>query len=154
LTLPGLPYLIPRAGLILIALWLSSPVIEHWLNSPYERLGLPAFCLWLLAAKGRYRFGADHETSFAIAGTLLGLAGVAVDVNLLIQMASAVVLASFVDGVGFAVLWLLCAASWMPAFGYLLSHLDLSVISVNALRVLLATLPLAINRSPSGNKGK
>lgn len=133
--------LVPRLGMVLVCAWLAWPVTFHWFNSPYDALGPVAFVIWLLSGWSRFELGMAHEVAFTLKAVALGLGGLLTDLNVLFQAALAGVLAGFLRGTLFALIWLFCALSWMPAFGYGLSKLGLGVEMVNGVRIVVALLP-------------
>ncbi len=106
----------------------SHELFHAWLVAPYERFGWVILLLWCLPLFYWYLFTDKARNRVAPSSILLGVAlffsliGTLGDLNTLNYVALAIALASSIPLNFLSLFWLLCAAAWMPAIGWLGSH--------------------------------
>jgi len=136
------------AAISLYAGWNARHLLGAWVHSPYDRCDSVAFVLWLFPIGLYWALRRSQEQPrplgmipFAIA-LAVSFAGVAMDLSFLEYLAFAVALAGFIPFRPASVLWLPCAALWMPGAGWAFS--SHGPLPVNAARVGVALCSLLL----------
>lgn len=128
--------------LVLAAAAALPPLVEAWRYAPLEKWSAVSFAVWLApwfwkmtrvvfvrpgaSAAEREAAGAAPASRFQNlwlwAATLGLLAGLVADLNVMLHVALAAALAAWVPRWNAAwSFWLVCAAAWLPATGWLLA---------------------------------
>lgn len=108
---------------ILYCAWYAKSMFTAWQTSPLDQYGWVVFALWLIpAVRWSSALSKMQEISLrvAIAITFLGtLAGA----NTIKWVGLAVAVGSLIPWSWRTMVWVFCAVSWMPTFGWPLVHL-------------------------------
>jgi hypothetical protein len=134
---------IAGAAITLYAAWNSRDLLAAWFHSPFDRMGLPAFVVWLLPLLimemirqlPEARVGKFFDAGFFL-GLGFSLAGVALNLNFLKHLGLAFSCAGFLPLRPALAVWFFSCLAWMPVLGWAFS--PAGTFAVNFFRVLLA----------------
>lgn len=108
--------------------WQSLDLVDAWRTSPFEKFGWAALLFWLVplvvgkACEFKMAGGPDGNSVLLWAGLGFSFVGTIGEVNALHYAGLACALAGLLPWSWKLFPWLLSAISWMPVFGYLVSH--------------------------------
>lgn len=116
------------AGITLMSVYLSRPILNGWFNDPTLRFGLVTFLLWLSAVVLQWRrFPANWprmNTVLVVFASGLLCLGIAGELQAFIYVASAILLTLPMQGPVIKYLqFIACSCLWMPALAWLLTPL-------------------------------
>jgi hypothetical protein len=137
-------------GVLLYTLWNARDLVALWVHSQNARCDSVAFVLWLapiaslwVARPAATRAAVDHSSALVFSIALgLSCAGVMTDVAILKDLGFAVALAGFLPFRRCAWIWLIIAATWMPASGWAFEAHNPAL--VNSARIVVACLSVAL----------
>lgn len=133
----------PVEALVLgYAMFCARAIVPSWRWTPYDQFGWLAFVIWLVPvwwALRRPPSAAGGGLRYSLAATGALLAGAASDINALHHVGLALAVAAFHPPAGRWV-WLVGAAAWMPAAGFVGSRFGVGPEQFGLCRLFVAVV--------------
>jgi hypothetical protein len=127
-------------GVVALCAWQSASLLTAWRHSPFDRMCWLSFLIWLLPV-AVYLASPSRIKNTSMANTVLALSfvisGKIFDFNILMHIAMALSLSTFLPTKKCRVIWLVAALAWMPLLGWLAR--DLPMNAVAGLRLFIAS---------------
>ena len=131
---------IPAVFITVTLVFLSRELINAWQHSPFDRLGVIAFSIWIAGPiLLRKLQSATQLWIHPIAAAIAAIGWVLGEFNFIIYIGLSLSLCGFVQVGRSQLICIFTSISWMPIFGY-----GLSIFSASPDHVLILRLALSI----------
>lgn len=133
------PFIPAIAIIIVMAAYSATPLLDAWMNAPYDDLGWAAIAFWLTPFIFR-KFNRHPSVPLLLSAIAVALAGLVLgDVRALFYVALALSAASVFPFDRYTILWLGTCVSWMPVLGYAASEMAFAPDEVALVRLVLSS---------------
>lgn len=126
--------------------WVSIDVVPSWINTPFQRFGWLAFCIWIFPVLYYWSFPGKKEKQttpfFLWLGLALTLTGVLGSLNALKHVGLTVAIMGLLPWSWMLLIWLMTALTWMPALSYFARYLPLYTVIIG--RILVSLFGMAV----------
>jgi len=134
-------------AILVFSLVNSHHLFRSWFNTPIENFSGLIFFLWILPLPVFWFCKSKQENPWTTANTFLswlyllfGLISIVTSLNAIAYVGLAFACSTLIPWLPVNYFWLIASISWMPAFGWYLTHQfpQVPIISLSIFRIILA----------------